>query len=187
MTFFLAGLCMFAGPAIAKDQTSNSTTQSADRGTEDLAQTDKYYWVAPKASMRLCPKPQADIMNQIQCPELKSGRFFITHVVMMNKVPVFYRIVTDDNQIGFVRVEDKVSFVDQDPQVAKNTSKADCQKFGEPKIGMTVEQAENTCWGKPLKINRVKAHSRVREQRRYQKDRSLYFENGILVAIETLR
>lgn len=99
-TLIVASICAFAGAAQAQKPPVEPTPPQ----TEALAQTDKYYWVAPRASMRLCPKPTPDVMDRVQCPELNSGKFLVTHVVILNKRPAFYRIETPDGRVGFLRV-----------------------------------------------------------------------------------
>jgi hypothetical protein len=86
-----------------------------------------------------------------------------------------------------VRADDKAYFLGEDPQVLARAPRANCAKLGEPKIGMTEAEAEKTCWAKPVTINRVNVANHIREQHVYGGGRYLYFENGILVAIEAGR
>lgn len=53
-----------------------------------------------------------------------------------------------------------------------------------PKIGMTKKEAENSTWGKPQKINRTTTVYGVSEQWVYSNYRYLYFDDGILTAIQ---
>lgn len=56
-----------------------------------------------------------------------------------------------------------------------------------PAIGMTAEQAEQTWWKRPERINRTQTARGTREQWVYSQGRYLYFENGILTAITDSR
>jgi hypothetical protein len=179
----LIATSLFAFSAAA--ETKGTPATSADSTLVNFPQANKYYWIAPRVSVRLCPKPAPDILDRIQCPEVTSGRFMVTEVVLFNKVPAYYRIEMDGGRAGYVRADDKVRFLDDDPEVLAKAPKANCAKLGEPKIGMTTAEAEQTCWAKPLTINRMP--NQTREQHVYGKGRYLYFENGILVAIEAGR
>lgn len=54
-----------------------------------------------------------------------------------------------------------------------------------PRIGMTWQQVVNqTSWGKPYDINRTTTASGTREQWVYGDRRYLYFDNGVLTAIQ---
>ena len=110
----LIAACLFAFAAAAETKAPSASAISATPGLGEFPQADKYYWLAPRASVRLCPKPAPDILDRIQCPELTSGKFTVTEVVLLNKVPAFYRIEVDGGQAGYVRAEDKIQFLDQD-------------------------------------------------------------------------
>lgn len=174
--------CLFAFSAAAQTEGT-----PADSALVDFPQANKHYWLAPRASVRLCPKPAPDILDRIQCPEVTSGRFTVTEVVLFNKVPSYYRIEMEGGQKGYVRADDKAHFLDEDPQVLARAPQANCARLGEPKLGMTAAEAETTCWAKPLAVNRLNVANHIREQHVYGKGRYLYFENGILVAIENGR
>jgi hypothetical protein len=183
----LMAASFFAFSAVAETKGTPAPPSVPAPGLADFPQANKYYWVASRASVRLCPKPAPDILDRIQCPELTSGKFTVTEVVLANNVPSYYRIVMDGGQAGYVRADDKINFIDEDPQVLANAPRANCAKLGVPKLGMTVAEAEQTCWAKPISVNRLTVANHIREQHVYGKGRYLYFENDILVAIETGR
>ena len=54
-------------------------------------------------------------------------------------------------------------------------------------IGMTVEQVRKTQWGNPSRINSTVGRYGTREQWVYGGSQYLYFENGILTAIQQSR
>jgi hypothetical protein len=60
---------------------------------------------------------------------------------------------------------------------------SDCEKRGEPKIGMTAPQAMETCWGKPVRTVTRVTHDSFEEQLIYADGRVLKFKNGSLIAI----
>jgi len=53
-----------------------------------------------------------------------------------------------------------------------------------PAIGMTEAEARNSTWGRPTRINRTTTRFGVREQWVYRNNRFLYFDDGILTAIQ---
>jgi hypothetical protein len=181
----LIAASLFAFSAAAETKGTPATQAGSAPG--DFPQANKYYWLAPRASVRLCPKPAPDILDRIQCPEVTSGRFTVTEVVLFNKVPSYYRIEMEGGRTGYVRADDKTHFLDEDPQILARAPQANCARLGEPKLGMTTAEAEKTCWAKPLTVNRLNIANHIREQHVYGKGRYLYFENDILVAIENGR
>jgi hypothetical protein len=185
LRMMLIATSLFAVSAAA--ETKSTLATDANPALGEFPQANKYYWLAPRASVRLCPKPAPDILDRIQCPEATSGRFTVTEVVLFNKVPSYYRIEMEGGKAGYVRAEDKAHFLDEDPQVLARTPRANCAKLGEPKLGMTSAEAEQTCWAKPVAVNRLKVANHIREQHVYGNGRYLYFENDILVAIVAKR
>lgn len=181
----LIAACLFAFSAAAETKGTPSTDANPTLG--DFPQANKYYWLAPRASVRLCPKPAPDILDRIQCLEVTSGKFTVTEIVLFNKVPSYYRIELEGGQAGYVLANDKVHFLGEDPRVLATAPQANCAKLGEPKLGMTVAEAEQTCWAKPISVNRVNVANHIREQHVYGNGRYLYFENDTLIAIENGR
>ena len=53
-----------------------------------------------------------------------------------------------------------------------------------PSIGMTAEEVRNSTWGKPEDINRTTTAYGVHEQWVYSNYRYIYFDNGIVTAIQ---
>lgn len=58
------------------------------------------------------------------------------------------------------------------------------EKLKKPTIGMTKVQAENSTWGKPIRINKTTTSYGVHEQWVYYGNRYLYFDNGLLTSIQ---
>ncbi len=53
-----------------------------------------------------------------------------------------------------------------------------------PAIGMTAEEVRSSNWGEPKDINRTTATYGVHEQWVYSADRYIYFEDGVVTAIQ---
>jgi hypothetical protein len=178
----LVAASLFAFSALAQ---TKDTPAPAGRHGDEFPQADKHYWLAPRASVRLCPKPMPDIMDRVQCPEMKPGKFAVTEVLLFNKLPAYYRI-EGNGQAGYVRAEDRANFVEHDPQ-GPDAARTSCTTLGTPKLGMTAAEAAETCWGKPIAVKPVNQASQHRVQYVYGTGRYLYFENGVLIAIENPR
>jgi hypothetical protein len=65
----------------------------------------------------------------------------------------------------------------------QNAAAADCEKRGQPKIGMTAPQAMDTCWGKPVRTETRVTHDSLEERLIYANGRVLKFRNGALTSI----
>lgn len=69
----------------------------------------------------------------------------------------------------------------------REQAEADCQKRGQPKIGMTAIEVEATCWGKPKRIMTRTTAAGVTEGHEYGPGRTLYYSNGRLHEIVQTR
>jgi hypothetical protein len=67
---------------------------------------------------------------------------------------------------------------------AEADARAKWKAKGGVRIGMTAKQALASNWGKPYKINKSTNAYGVREQWVYEGSNYLYFENGVLTAIQ---
>jgi hypothetical protein len=175
---FLACLCVCPASAQTKAVPLGTPAQA-----DTFPQADKPYWLGPRATVRLCPKPMPDIIDRVQCPVMKQGKFTVTEVLLFNQQPAYYRIEGAE-QSGYVLARERVNFLDEDPQAT--TARSLCARYGEPKLGMTPAEVAATCWGKPLAVKAVGEGSE-RVQHVYSNGRFLYYENGVLVAIDNRR
>ena len=57
-------------------------------------------------------------------------------------------------------------------------------KKEEPRIGMTAEDVRKSTWGEPKNINKTTYTWGTKEQWCYSGYRYIYFENGIVTAIQ---
>jgi hypothetical protein len=62
---------------------------------------------------------------------------------------------------------------------------AECKRRGEPRIGMTYKQVEETCWGKPKDVNRTQTASGTSDQLVYSDGHYVYLRNGIVTGIQS--
>ncbi len=62
----------------------------------------------------------------------------------------------------------------------------DSSFISNPKIGMTKDEVQNSLWGLPQYINKTTTANSVSEQWVYDSNRYIYFDNGIVTAIQEL-
>lgn len=67
-------------------------------------------------------------------------------------------------------------------KLEKHTGENDPKKS--PAIGMTAAEVRNSTWGSPDKINTTITANTTYEQWCYSGNRYIYFENGIVTAIQ---
>lgn len=84
------------------------------------------------------------------------------------------------------QLEDKAR-LDESFRASMEAMRLDAERIAKlpcPRIGMTIAQGQNTCWGKPESINRTRTASSVTEQWVFGDGYYLYFKNGRLAAIQ---
>jgi hypothetical protein len=93
----------------------------------------------------------------------------------------FYHVTLDDGRTGYIGTSDLTAHgTDTDPVKAA----AECKRRGDPRIGMTAQQVEATCWGKPNHVNRTQTVAGISDQYVYSNDRYVYLHNGIVTSIQ---
>jgi len=136
----------------------------------------------------ICPIPN----DTRPCPYIK-GSPGLVGVEVAGSSPfgqTSYQVLvrTDDGQTGYVSLHQFESMDDEAAykaeQAKKAAAKADCDRRGGVRIGMTKAEALASCWGKPSKINTTTTATRTHEQWVYGSRSYLYFDNGILSTIQ---
>jgi hypothetical protein len=150
----------------------------------------KQYWLAETGKWtELCPLPDRDFEK---CKKLYQGSFTIKSLALGEGSPAdrpvgyplaMYRVEMAGGQAGYISVIMRSRFLLESPKVTKDRAAAECGRRGQPKLGMTKQQATETCWGKPLKIIKTTTAAGVREDFLYGKDHILRFENESLSTI----
>lgn len=63
--------------------------------------------------------------------------------------------------------------------------KAECDRKGGIRVGMSREQVYASCWGKPERINKTTSAGGDREQLVYRGYNYVYLHNGVVTSIQT--
>src|SRR5690606_22229540 len=65
-----------------------------------------------------------------------------------------------------------------------NSTTVQTTKKKDPQLGMTPEEVKESTWGKPNSINRTTTNYGTSEQWVYKYDRYIYFDDGLVTAIQ---
>jgi hypothetical protein len=84
--------------------------------------------------------------------KLKSGASFLVKDVM--KAPSYsedYFVQLNDGRRGWVSASGTF-LIDYDPVARSKQAAQECERRGQPKIGMSAPELTATCWGKPARV-----------------------------------
>jgi hypothetical protein len=141
--------------------------------------------------LRSCRKP--DYSSGSDCDFLVPG----THLTIQAVDPGIIQVSTDytmpvgDAYYRFGLDDGRVLYAPAhlaDPGTVATSpaqDQAECRRKGDPRVGMSAQQVEKTCWGKPDHVNRTTTAGVVSDQYVYGDDRYVYLRNGIVTSIQT--
>ncbi|MGN6747353.1 MAG: hypothetical protein ACTHJS_02050 [Xanthobacteraceae bacterium] len=176
LCFYLIALAMMVGCA--------TRPPAVDFEKDFLQEKAKYepnigktYWLLGIRS--LCPTPTTNI---IDCASIPEGTKLHTDGVERGvTTDAYYHVTLDDGRTGYIEAFGLLRFAtDVDPAQAA----ADCKARGEPRIGMSRKQVEQTCWGKPIRVDRRETARGVTERYVYSKTRFVLLHNGIVTSVQ---
>jgi hypothetical protein len=157
--------------------TSSPSTQEAPGLGEARTNVGKIFWVAENryvVGVKVCE----DRFGQ-KCDRIEKGKFTVEGVKNLDGA-LLYKVAFKGGRTGFVNEHDLSYATNVDPSIAAT----ECKRRGQPRVGMSVEQATATCWGKPHTVNRTQIGPHVHDQFVYWDDRYLYFQDGALTSIQ---
>jgi hypothetical protein len=115
--------------------------------------------------------------------KLRSGSFLVKGVIPDRTFGHDFFVELQNGKTGYISADSFIFLRTYDPVAVARQKAEECQRRGQPKIGMTVEQAVATCWGKPRRVVKVTTAAGVRLDYFYPRSRVLRFESGKLSAI----
>lgn len=138
-------------------------------------------WV--NRSVQVCARPLV-ASPLAECQFIRQGNRLIIREVLTGHDyphPPFYHVDIAGGISGYV-MESKLlaGATTTDPAKAA----ADCRSRGDPQIGMGYAELIQTCWGKPLHVNRTETAGGVSDQYVYSGGRYVYIRNGVVTAIQ---
>jgi hypothetical protein len=137
----------------------------------------KSFWLV--GSRSLCPTATTSIND---CRSIPPGtKLQLDGIERGINSNAYYYVTLEDGRTGYIFAFDLVGFVtDVDPARAA----AECKRRGNPRVGMTRNQVEATCWGKPDRVDRRETARGVTERYVYGKSRFVLLHNGIVTSVQ---
>jgi hypothetical protein len=137
--------------------------------------------------VEFCPNPSFKLGG---CSIVKERKFIVLGGRTKDPTGLnfsFYRVEVA-GRTGYVHAEEFESVTHDDAlekqrQEVLAAAKAECERRGQPKIGMTTTQAVATCWGKPQRVIKTTTAAGVQQDFVYGGGHILRFENEKLTAI----
>jgi hypothetical protein len=115
--------------------------------------------------------------------KLRSGSFLVKGVVPDKTIGHNFFVALPDGSTGYASDSSFIFLSEFDPVAAEKARREECERRGQPKIGMSPAEATGTCWGKPRRVVKVTTAGGVKEQFVYGSGDILEFENDKLSAI----
>jgi hypothetical protein len=147
----------------------------------------KRVWVRPikLEKVSICPTDywQRASRDPDPCKYVRSGTFIIQSIKKASEVSYDFVVKLNDGTNALVGKSSVLSLSFVDPVAVANAAKEECERRGQPKVGMSPTEAIETCWGKPKRIVKLTTAEGVREDYIYSSGHTLRFEGGKIAAI----
>jgi hypothetical protein len=140
---------------------------------------EKDYWAA--MPVLLCTKPAPNpeggdcialaVTTKLRPDAIEEGMFG----------QPYYHVKLADGRAGYV---DASTFKSQTTETDLEKAEANCIRRGDPRVGMTRNQVEATCWGKPDHVDRRETARGITERYVYGKSRFVLLHNGIVTSVQ---
>jgi hypothetical protein len=115
--------------------------------------------------------------------KLRTGSFLVKDVIP-EKFGFTFVVTLPNGKTGYVGASHNYIFLaTSDPVEDARKQREECERRGQPKIGMTMDEATATCWGKPHRVVKTTTAGGVQQDFIYTRGHILRFENDKLSAI----
>jgi hypothetical protein len=116
----------------------------------------------------------------------KTGSFLIDNVTADAQMgaTAYYAVTLGDGRNGYIREYELIGADTEEVHAKKLAEKAECDRRGGVRIGMTRAQVYASCWGQPSRVNTTSTARGDHEQLVYGGN-YLYLDNGVLTSIQT--
>jgi hypothetical protein len=132
------------------------------------------------------PTPN-DYKNTIK---MRTGSFLVKDVIPNTTIGYNFVVTLPNGRTGYVWNSSWIFLSETDPiedarkqAAAQKARQEECKRRGQPKIGMTIDEATATCWGKPRRLVKTTTAAGVQHDLIYGRGHILRFENDKLSAI----
>ncbi len=137
----------------------------------------KNFWAM--IGMSLCPVPT---LLDAGCETIAKGTKLQPDAIEEGPVgSPYYHLKVEDGRVGYISAHEVVHVATQIDPVQ---TAAECKACGEPRIGMSRQRLEATCWGKPDHVDRRETARGVTERYVYGKTRFVLLHNGIVTSVQ---
>jgi hypothetical protein len=152
----------------------------------DRLMAEKQYWEA-SLKLRKC----SELLGRANLKEKADSADILERQTIINNPKSTQR--EKANAMEVLARDYPAQFSGLAPKIAEITHKLDAQETKRIKaerrkngvsIGMTMEEVQDSSWGKPQSINRSTYSTHTREQWVYGGRNYLYFDNGVLTSIQ---
>jgi hypothetical protein len=149
--------------------------------------------VTPPMSVAVCEAPRGHasysrtLKLEAGCVSRSRGQFLVEGITRGHDEFDYWRLREPSGQLKYTGWNNNLYFAETDPALREHAAQVECNRRGQPKIGMTTAQATASCWGHPLRVNSLTVAGRTEDQFVYSGQRYLYFVNGSLTAIQVAR
>jgi hypothetical protein len=117
---------------------------------------------------------------------ITGASFQVMGIVQTKEYWVDYVVKLDDGRKGWVGVSSPF-LVGYDPIARAKANIEECQRRGQPKIGMTAEQLTSSCWGRPARIIKKTTAIGIEEDYVYGIGHIVRFRDGVVTEIVEAR
>ncbi len=137
-------------------------------------------------NFQFCSEPRDYLKSApTGCATLKAGTpVAITELVKAGPTENYLGTDASGRQ-GYITSIDIIYMDSEAVYKAKMAEKAECDRKGGIRTGMTRAQLYASCWGRPGKINTTITGSRRHEQLVYGGQNYVYLEDGVVTSIQT--
>jgi hypothetical protein len=177
---------------------TNALAQPVPAESFAKEQIGKIGYVTAREPVFFCPAPTVGFNG---CRKLTAGKITITSTGHEAWLPnmggglkspaelpgireVLYGVKLNDKEDGFFHEESWKYLRSEQAHRAVLAEKAECDRRGGVKVGMTKAEVVATCWGKPKSINSTTTTRGTRQQWIYGRSYLYFDENGLLTTIQ---
>lgn len=127
-----------------------------------------------------------DDRQMTQCHQNTTGYAVIEDYpdISPKELPFFVIRLANGNT-AYMRAIEWDSLQTEEQRKAEQREKAECERRGGLRIGMTADQVKSSCWGKPERINQTITGAFTHEQWVYPGNNYVYLRNGTVTTIQT--
>lgn len=174
--------------ACASPGSVTTTTEPADD------RTGKRFWIGSILDEDFCPQPGMEFRAK-DCAQLHEGAEFTVEARQTIRYRTFYRVTLKDGRTGYINdtalalarneaAQAEMMAAQAAAGKRRAAAKAECDRRGGVRIGMTAEQVRASCWGKPRYVNRTTTARGTSEQWVYGGGNYVYLDNGIVTTVQ---